>query len=200
MARDVSRVIPLRRSVGVPAEMSDEALVAAVATGETVALASLFDRYAHLVRRFLARMSGTDDRDIDDLVQTTFEAVPRAARRFAGQSSVKSWLFGVACNVTRHHIRSEVRRKRALGAVAAAALVRPGDSADPAVERERAARLRDAIAALPAKLREPFVLVYLEGIAGRDAARVIGAREGTLWKRLHQARAELRKLLGGIES
>ena len=112
---------------------------------------------------------------------------------------MKSWLFGVACNVARHHIRSEVRRKRALAAVAEAAPPRAGDAADPAVERERAARLRDAIAALPPKLREPFVLVYLEGIAGRDAARAVGVREGTLWKRLHLARAELRKLLGGIE-
>ena len=68
------------------------------------------------MRRFLARMSGTDDRDLDDLVQATFETVPRAARRFGGEAQVRTWLFGVANNVVRHHVRSEVRRKRLAGA------------------------------------------------------------------------------------
>jgi RNA polymerase sigma-70 factor (ECF subfamily) len=190
----VSRVVPLRRPVGAPSEMSDEALVAACATGENVALAALFDRHGDPVRRFLCRMSGTDDRDVDDLVQTTFEAVPRAAARFAGRSTVRSWLFGVANNAARHHIRSEVRRRRALAAVAEAARISPATD-EP--DRERSAMLRDAIAALPPKLREAFVLVYLEEVPGRDAARALGVREGTLWKRLHQARARLRELLGG---
>jgi RNA polymerase sigma-70 factor (ECF subfamily) len=177
--------------------MSDEALVAACALGELAALGALFDRYHDVVRRFLARMSGTDDRDLDDLVQITFESVPRAARGFDGRSQVKTWIFGVANNVARHHVRSEIRRKRLAGAAAATTTDR-ADAAAEVLERERAALLQDAVASLPAKLREAFVLVYLEGLSGRDVAHLLGVREGTIWKRLHEARALLREALRGV--
>ena len=194
----MSRVVPIRRVAGRPSEMSDEALVAACATGENAALGALYDRHVDAVRRFLARMSGTDERDLDDLVQATFETVPRAARRFGGESQVRTWLFGVANNVARHHVRSEVRRKRLASAFAEERPATQGGTADELLARERAARLRAAIAALPDKLREAFVLVYLEGIAGGEVATLLGVREGTIWKRLFQARARLRESLGGV--
>ena len=178
--------------------MSDEALVAACAIGENAALGALFDRYYDSVRRFLARMSGTDDRDLDDLVQVTFETVPRAAKRFDGRASVKTWILGVARNVARHHVRSEVRRKRLSDAVAADPQPASEDATAAVLKRERAEKLQVAIASLPPKLREAFVLVYLEGLPGREVAEIVGAREGTIWKRLHQARARLRKSLGGV--
>ncbi len=199
MSRGIlSPIVPFRRVEGTPAEMSDEALVAVCAMGEGAALGALFDRYHGAVRGFLARLSGTDDRDLDDLVQVTFETVPRAARRFDRRSSVKVWLLGVASNVARHHVRSEVRRKRAAQAAAQEKGDEVLDGAAQVLSRERAARLRDAIADLPPRLREVFVLVYLEGLPGRDVARLLRAREGTIWKRLHQARALLRDSLEGV--
>ncbi len=194
----MTRVVPIRRVGGRPSEMSDQALVAACATGENAALGALYDRHVDAVRRFLGRMSGTDERDLDDLVQATFETVPRAARRFGGESQVRTWLFGVANNVARHHVRSEVRRKRLASAFAEERPGAPGDGSAEVLERERAARLAAAIAALPDKLREAFVLVYLEGIAGGEVAALLGVREGTIWKRLFQARARLRESLGGV--
>jgi RNA polymerase sigma-70 factor (ECF subfamily) len=193
-------LLPFRRVEGTVTELSDEALVAAAAATETAALGALFDRHHDAVRRFLGRLSGTDDRDLDDLVQMTFEAVPRAARRFDGRSPVRTWLFGVANNVARHHVRTEIRRKRLTQALAAAEHLDRRDASAEVLERERAARLKDAIAALSPKLREAFVLVYLENIAGTDAARVLGIREGALWKRLHEARARLRSALQGVLS
>jgi RNA polymerase sigma-70 factor (ECF subfamily) len=195
----VKKLLPFRRVEGSAAEMSDGAIIAAVSTGEAAALGALFDRYYDSVRRFLACMSGTDERDLDDLVQATFELVPRAARRFEGGSSVRTWLLGVATNVARHHVRSEIRRRR----LAEAAQAQPLPAADGSaaiLERERAARLREAILDLPPKLREAFVLVYLEGIPGREAAVVLEISEGALWKRLFEARARLRQQLEGVLS
>lgn len=196
------RVILFRAVEGVPAEMSDEALVAACATGDAAALGALFDRHYDAVRGFLARMSGTDDRDLDDLVQVTFETVPRAAAHFDGRAQVRTWLLGIATNVARHHIRSEIRRKRFTRDVAAAAADAPPAVADGRAEvlaRERAARLGQAISALPAGLRAVFLLVYVEGLPGRDVAAALGVREGTIWKRLHRARGLLRESLAGVD-
>ena len=193
-------VVPLHRKAGTPEEMSDEALVAACGTGETVALGALYDRHATTIRRFLARMSGTDDRDLDDLVQATFEVAARAARNFDGRSAVRTWLLGIANNAARHHVRSEIRRKRLFEAVSLVDAQSPNDPSDDAIVHERAARLHDAILALPQKLRETFVLVYLEGLSGSEAAQALDAREGTIWTRLHEARAKLRVLLEGARS
>ncbi|HUQ04826.1 MAG TPA: RNA polymerase sigma factor [Kofleriaceae bacterium] len=189
-------VVSFQRTTGAPAEMSDEALLAACATGDGAALGALFDRHHDGVRRFLGRLSGTDDRDLDDLVQATFEILPRAARRFDGRAPVRTWLFGTAANVARHHVRSEIRRKRVVAA-AAELPRRDGDTTADVVARERAVRLADAIAALPVKLRETFVLVYLEGVSGKEAAAILDCREGAIWKRLHEARARLRDALEG---
>ena len=192
------RVIPLRRTEETPAQIDDPDLVAACARGERAALGILFDRHHDRVRGFLARMSGTDERDLDDLVQQTFEAVPRAARRFDGRGQVSTWLIGVANNVARHHVRSEMRRKRFSATVADSPLPGTADGGSDVLARERAARLEAAIAGLPPKLREAFILVYLEGVSGRDVAGLVGAREGTVWKRLHEARALLRQSLEGV--
>lgn len=192
------RLVPFKRVDGSPSELSDEGLLRAAGSGESAALGALFDRFYDAVRGFLARLSGTDDRDLDDLVQATFEQVPRAARRFDGRSQVRTWLLGVANNVARHHVRSEIRRRRLSEAVAADSRATAADATAQVLERERAERLRDAIAELPAKLREVFVLVYLEGVPGADVARLVGAREGTVWKRLHEARARLRASLEGV--
>lgn len=190
--------MPLHRVQGTPSEMSDEALVAACGTGESAALGALYDRHAPTIRRFLARMSGTDDRDLDDLVQVTFEHVAHAARNFDGRSSVRTWLFGIANNTARHHVRTEVRRRRLVEvATIEQASETLRDPSDDAAARERVARLQDAIVELPPKLREAFVLVYLEGLPGGEVARLLGTREGAIWKRLHEARAKLRARLEG---
>ncbi|MEJ7596472.1 MAG: RNA polymerase sigma factor [Kofleriaceae bacterium] len=189
------------RVEGVPSEMSDEALIAACGAGANAALGALYDRHAPAVRRFLARLSGTDDRDLDDLVQATFEVVVGAAKKFDHRSTGRTWLLGIANNTARHHVRTEVRRRRLVEEATAGAT--RGESADPrseAAQHQRAARLQEAILALPLKLREAFVLVYLEGLPGAEVARMLDAREGTIWKRLHEARAKLRVVLEGERS
>jgi RNA polymerase sigma factor (sigma-70 family) len=193
------KVVPLHRVEGTTTEMSDEALIAACAVGETAALGALYDRHAARLRRFLARLSGTDARDLDDLVQATFEAVVRAARSFDARSSVRTWLFGIANNTARHHVRSEIRRRR-LSDAAALEVVAETTPSSSVLARERAACLQAAIVALPPKLRETFVLVYLEGLSGPEVAQLLGAREGTIWKRLHEARTRLRAALEGVRS
>jgi DNA-directed RNA polymerase specialized sigma24 family protein len=56
-------------------------------------------------------------------------------------------------------------------------------------------RIERVLEALPHDLRVAFVLCDLEGISGVDAARTLGVRPGTVWRRLHEARKELRARL-----
>jgi RNA polymerase sigma-70 factor (ECF subfamily) len=170
---------------------SDEDLLAACAGGQGEALGALFDRHQRAVGRFIARLSGTDQRDLDDLTQLTFLRVGQAAGSFAGRSSVRSWIFAIAGHVVRDHIRSEVRRRNLARSAARAA---PGDAERPdqSVEgRETLALLESALATLPHDLRVAFVMCELEDTPGKDAALALGIPEGTLWRRLHEARRSL---------
>lgn len=192
-----AKVLPLRGRTGAPEEMSDDALVAAAGAGEPAALAALFDRHHAAVHRFLARLAGVDGTDADDLLQETFVVAFESARRFRGDAPVKTWLLGIASNVARRHVRSSVRRK---ARDAAFLERRDGEAPSPAREVETAElmdRLRTALQELPHDLRVAFLLCDVEGARGVDAAKALDVREGTLYRRLHEARAALRSALDG---
>jgi RNA polymerase sigma-70 factor (ECF subfamily) len=195
MRRGLAKIIPLRRPSTDVAELSDEAVIAACATDDPVARAQLFERHVDVVHRFIARM-WHDPAVVDDLVQATFVAAYRSAGRFRPGARVRPWLFGIAANLTRDHARREGRRKRAMSEVAAWHDVEPRTALDVA-DRERLARLPDAIAALTHDQRAALVMVDVEGQSGKDAAAALGVPEGTLWRRLYDARRAIRALVDG---
>lgn len=170
----------------------DHALVERMARGDREALGALFDRHHRALYAFLTRAYGARDVEIEDLVQTTFLEAFRAAPRFRGASSPRSWLFAIGGNVAKMHRRATRRRERALRALAD----RPEDVAvapDARLGNQRAlARIEAALDELPHDLRIAYVMCVLEGVASDDAARALGVRRGTLWRRVWEARQALR--------
>lgn len=170
-------------------ELSDEGLAAACATGDQASQGLLFERHVDAVHRFVARMCGADRAIADDLVQATFIAAFRNVGQFRG-GKLQSWLFGIAANVVRGHIRREVARRRVTLSLVEQRVEERASPHDADV-----AKLRAAIARLPPKLREVLVLVDLQGERGSDAAVSLRIPEGTVWRRLSEARQRLRKAL-----
>ena len=188
-----AKLVPLRRVAGEIAELSDEALLAACATGDAAALGALFDRFHVAVFRFAGRLPTTDDLARDDLVQTTFLEVRRTAHAFRGASSVKTWILGVAANVARHALRGE-RRRRVHQAKYLERMVDAPAAPDEQVERKKLlARIAEALAELPEDQQIAFILCDLEQLPGVEVARVLDIPEGTLWRRLHTARKAMRE-------
>ena len=187
------RIVPLRKldeRRTVVSDISDEALLAACGVGDAAALGALFDRHHEAVYRLASRLLHTDPAEIDDLVQTTFLGAWRSAKSFSGRGSVKSFLFGIAANTVRHHLRTTTRRRRALAEMPSPQHPRMPDEAT--IRAQQVHRLAAAVDELPHDLRVAYVLCDLEDMAGVEAARVIGVRAGTLWRRLHEARRMLR--------
>lgn len=187
------KIIPLRkldeRRAGM-AEISDEALLAACAVGDSAALGAVFDRHHEAVYRLVSRLLRTDPADIDDLVQMTFLEVWRSSSRYCGRGSVKSFLFGIAANTVRHHVRSAQRRREAISDWQPPTCSNAPD--DVASRAQQVNRLAAALDQLPHDLRAAYVLCDLEDIPGVEAARMLDVRAGTLWRRLHDARRALR--------
>jgi RNA polymerase sigma-70 factor (ECF subfamily) len=191
-SKAAGKLLPFHKARRAPSE-SDEALVASCAVRERNALGELFNRHASRVYRVLGRQPGVDRRDLEDLVQATFLEVYRAAAGYGGNAAVGTWILGIALNVMRHHVRGEFRRRTLHAAAAAEAPLTARDRPDEdAARRQLVARLEAGLAALPDDLRLAFTLCELEGLKGVDAARILGLREGTLWRKLHEARLRLR--------
>src|SRR5262249_54733921 len=125
----------------------------------------------------------------------TFVEIGRSAGRFRGDGSVKGWVFGIAANIGRHHVRGEVRRRLMLRGVAEGPARSAGRPDDDAERQPLLSPMGDSLARLPHDLRAAFVLCDLEDLSGVEAARALGVPEGTLWRRLHEARKALRASL-----
>jgi RNA polymerase sigma-70 factor (ECF subfamily) len=185
-------VLPFRRRDH--RDLADEALLLACAANDGRALEELFHRHSAQVHRVLLRLGHIDREDLDDVVQTTFFEVYRSAKRFNGRSAVSTWILGIAMNVARHHVRGETRRRSAMSAVERLSLSSAfgGRPDEQASQRESLERLQIALGSMPYKFRMVFVLCDLEGLKGTEVARALGVPEGTVWRRLHEARTRLR--------
>jgi RNA polymerase sigma-70 factor, ECF subfamily len=191
-------IVPLRRLEErrtATSEITDETLLAACGIGDSTALGALFDRHHQAVYRLVSRLLRGEPHEIDDLVQTTFLEAWKSAARFTARGSVKSFLYGIAANTVRHHIRGSQRRRNAIADwQPPAARSAPDESA---VRAQQVSLLAAALDRLPHDLRAAYVLCDLEDIPGVEAARLLEIHAGTLWRRLHEARRALRAAIEG---
>ncbi len=186
-----ARVVALRAPTRQESSLSDEAVALACGSGDPEAIAELYDRFERSVTRYVSRHL-RDLSDCEDVVQATFVEIARGRARFQQHSSAKTWVFGIATNVIRHHLRSASRRRKLSLAFGFA---RSGSTAPPqsaAVEaRAELARVERALAALPEARRLAFVLCEVEGLSAREAAEVLGTSETAVWRRVCDARRAL---------
>lgn len=138
----------------------------------------------------------------EDLVQDTIEAALRNAESFSGQSSLKTWLFGILKHKTMDHIRRGGRM------VCASSMVRDDDEWQEQVESLFNGRGHWSPGSRPSPWPEPeqsigdkqFWRVFegcLEHLPGK-AARVFMMREILLrgagvWPKLFSVRSETGK-------
>lgn len=189
------KLVPFRRVSGTIEELSDRALVSAVAEGDQAAFGALYDRFHLDVHRFIAHLAHRDKTIADDLMQMTFLEAYRSAPRFRGASTVKTWLFGISANLVRTHFRGEQRGRAAMTSLGALESEPAASPSEAVIAQRRQRWLAAAIDALTPALREAYVLCAIEEIPGKQAAQVLGITEASLWRRLSDARSALRAAL-----
>lgn len=177
------------------ARATDEALLAAVAVGDPDAYGLLFDRHAPRVLGLARAMLG-DDGAAQDVVQETFLRV----WRFAGsvdprRGSATSWLLTIARNlcVDTARARGHVVVVDPLVMIDLAGRDVGPTPAEAAVAAQDVARLRLAVAALPAAQRRALLLARWFGMSAAEIADREGVPVDTVRSRLRLA---LRRLQG----
>jgi RNA polymerase sigma-70 factor, ECF subfamily len=165
--------------------------------GDRSAWRQLHRHYYPVAAAFLRKL-GVQERDLDDACQEVFLQMFRYLDRFRGEADPKTWLYRLCITQAR---RARLRHKvthaleHVLALLPRDALVSSPSFSESAAQR----RIEQALSQLSEKERSVFVLYEMEGVAGKEVARIVGCKEATLWRRLHYAREVFRQALQGSE-
>ncbi len=172
-----------------------------LAAGDDLALNHLMDRWQVRLRSFLYRYT-QDDQAALDLAQETFVRIFEHRKRYRSGARFSTWMFQIALNLARSRARWQRRHPTdSLDADATAtgreSTDRTGLSpAEQALQAERVATVRQAVAALPPDLRQAVILFEYEDKSQAEIAAIVRATPKAVETRLYRARQLLRRALG----
>jgi len=182
----------------------DRELVERAQDGDRKAFRELVERHE---RKAFAVAIGLvrHEQDAREIVQEAFIRVHRNLAKFEGSSSFFTWLYRIVKNLAIDHMRKPARRESE--PIDDPNLVDGGphlpfisriDGADPndvVKRREIAARIQEALDALPPYHRAVIIMREVEGMSYQQMAEAMDVSKGTIMSRLFHARQKLQKAL-----
>lgn len=173
----------------------DEWLMSQVAADRQDALETLVRRYANPLLTFIRRMLSDHQRS-EEVFQDVFLAVWQKRRQYLAAYAFRPWLYAIAVNACRAHLR---RRRLAVVPLfeGEAAPFDPDIDApgDVLITTERATMVQAALATLPLKQRAVIALRTWSGLSYGEIAEVLGVGDTTVRAHMHFALKALREYL-----
>ena len=198
--------MPARALADAPrTDPGDEDLMLSYAAGDAAAFDALYARHKGGVYRYLVRHCGNAG-TADELFQDVWMNVIRVRASYEPTAKFTTWLYRIAHNRLIDHWRATGRVEFTSAGV--------DDDDDPldaipgarndepevrAGAREIGARIKLALAALPAAQREAFLLHQEGGLELAEIAELTGAGIETVKSRIRYAQAKLRVELGDLQ-
>jgi RNA polymerase sigma-70 factor (ECF subfamily) len=176
--------------------MEDNELVKEARNGDQQAFETLVKRYEKKVFR-LAYGFVQDRAAADDLAQEVFVKAYLALPKFRATSEFGTWLYRIAVNHVKDHLRKVARRREVSLEELRELPFAADDEAKAremgqAEERRRKVILR-ILETLPPKYRLILTLRDVEGLSYEEITRILKISPGTVDSRLYRARRMLRQ-------
>lgn len=182
----------------------DAALMLQVKQGDMEAFAQLVEKYKQPVIN-LVRRTLHDETEAEDLAQTVFLQVYKAARRYESRSKFSTWLFTIARNLCLNEIRRRSRHP-------AESLDRPHPNQEDQpfhqfedrrtfsppeslLHGELEAKIEQALAGLPENQRTALLLCRQEELSYEEIAEVLGCSLSATKSLIHRGRETLKQKL-----
>jgi len=180
----------------------DAELLRAVARGDEVAFARVYDRYAAILLGLMLRILRSRP-EAEDVLQEVFLQVWQQARSFdPARGRAFTWLATLARSRAIDRLRAVDARERAAqrsaedGQPVASAETRTWAD-EEAIRAERAEAVRAALAELPEEQRQVLLLAYLDGMSQSEIAAAKNQPLGTVKTR---TRTGLKRLSEALRS
>ena len=171
-----------------PSSEDTAALVARAGRGDVTAFERLYHKSAGRVYAICVRMTGDSQR----ARELTHDAFVRAWERlstFRGDAAFETWMHRIAVNVVLGDQRAERRRTaRIVASEDEPDAERQAAFGHPAEDVETKLDLERAIAALPPRARQVFVLHDVEGYRHDEIADRLDLQSSSVRAQLHRAR------------
>lgn len=166
--------------------------------GSLIDVEKLYREHRQHLIRFVQRYVRHAE-DAEDVVQNAFIEAMRCADRFSGLSKPSTWLFGIALNLARNHVRRNCAEM--LEVVDETTLQQIVDMhADPAVLielREIAGKVESLLGTLHPDIRTTFEAVLDGASTYEEAAEQLNIPIGTVRSRVSRVRSAVRAECGG---
>lgn len=171
----------------------DFSLIKRFIDGDESVFGELVKRHKDKVRNIVF-LTLTNNEMVDDIAQEVFITVYRNLKTFRFESQFTTWLYRITINKCKDYLRKKNIRKIFL----------PLQEEEPVFENinedsDIKQIVRDAVAALPDKLRIPIVLKDLEGFSYQEIAESMQCEIGTVKSRIFRGREALKKILKPLE-
>lgn len=176
-------------------KLNDTELALLAREGNAAAFEEIYDRHAPGVARALASFAGADADVLDDLVQDVFFKVIEGLASYVPRRPFPNWLFTIALNTGRNHVRDRAREVR-VDPVDLDSMPPAGNGSADCPDDIIGAKLMRLVASLPEQLREVVFLRIGSDLAYGEIGDILGIPEGTARSRMHSAIASLKEQLG----
>lgn len=174
-----------------PSEAARDASPAAPGEGASLDFELLYREHFDFACRSL-RLLGVEPDGLEDAAQDVFGVASRRLSEFAGNASVKTWIFAIVQRVAANHRRTHRRKRASLEPlppdVAAISAASPESEAQAA---QSAALIRAFSDSLDEGRRTLLVLGLIEGVPMRELADTLGIPLQTAYSRVRALRRSL---------
>lgn len=173
------------------AELLEE-LLCRCRNGDRQAMATLMERYwQHAKDQASAILN--DEQLAEDAAQETMVIVLLKLDDLRKPAAFAGWLRQIA----RSQATRLLRRRGASSQESVCEQAAPDGAPADSQHAELMRLVRRTVASLPDSSREPVRMYYLAEVPQQEIARALGVPEGTIKRRLHDARKRLRDMLLG---
>lgn len=191
MRSDFGLDVDIQASSEQDKDASDDAEQVRRAVEDRRAFAPLYHRYGDRIWRYVLQRTGSPAVADDVLSETILGALESLERFDPERGSFATWIFTIASRRISDQQRGGRRLWRLINRAGKYEQRIMPDPLSSIVSGIDAARVRAAVAKLPAADREIVILRYSAELSTRTIANIVGLTDGAVRVRLHRARQRL---------
>jgi RNA polymerase sigma-70 factor (ECF subfamily) len=162
------------------------------------AIRGIVQDHGQFVWRALRHL-GVRESDVEDACQDVFLVAHRRLADFRGDSTLRTWVYGICVRVASEHRRRAHVRREVLDSEPPM-VAQPAEQVDQVERRESVELLARILDRVDDDKRAVFVLYEIEELTMKEVAQAVGCPLQTAYSRLHAARRLVSEAIAEYEA